>query len=205
MNDSFSMFALKYKTVVKINIHNNQEVQQLLHTGKKEVFDAVYCFYYGRLCAFASYYVAIEDAEEIVQEVMMWLWENKTTLRPEMSLKSLLFTITKNKCLNSLEHIQVKRDVHRKLYEKFYWQFEDPDFYTHGELLNLVSEAILKLPTEYREAFEMNRFDNLTYNEIAEISGVSPKTIAYRISQALKILRVELKDYLPFLLWLFRG
>ena len=55
---------------------------------------------------------------------------------------------------------------------------------------------------EYRKAFEMNRFEEMTYNEIAERTGVSPKTIAYRISQALKILRTELKDYIPLLVWL---
>lgn len=48
----------------------------------------------------------------------------------------------------------------------------------------------------------MNRFEEMTYNEIAERTGVSPKTIAYRISQALKILRTELKDYIPLLVWL---
>ena len=46
----------------------------------------------------------------------------------------------------------------------------------------------------------MNRFGHLTYNEIAERTGVSPKTIAYRISQSLKILRTELKDYMPLLI-----
>ena len=55
---------------------------------------------------------------------------------------------------------------------------------------------------EYRKAFEMNRFEEMTYNEIAERTGVSPKTIAYRISQALKILRTKLKDYIPLLVWL---
>ena len=48
----------------------------------------------------------------------------------------------------------------------------------------------------------MNRFENLTYQEIADKAGVSSKTIAYRISQALKILRTELKDYIPLLLFL---
>ena len=48
----------------------------------------------------------------------------------------------------------------------------------------------------------MNRFEEMTYNEIAERTGVSPKTIAYRISQALKILRTKLKDYIPLLVWL---
>lgn len=196
------MFAYKIGRVKQLDVNNNQEIQILLKTGDESVFDAVYTFYYGRLCAFASQYVEVEDSEEIVQEVMIWLWENRQILIPEMSLKSLLFTMVKNKCLNSIDHIQVKRKVHEKLYEKFRLQFEDPDFYVHGELMNLLSEAINKLPEDYKKAFEMNRFDGLTYNEIADISGVSAKTIAYRITQALKILRIELKDFLPLLVWL---
>lgn len=101
--------------------------------------------------------------------------------------------------MNRLEHTIVKQKVHEKLIEKFKEQFEDPDFYIFNELQELLNKAIEKLPKEYRKAFEMNRFENMTYNEIAEISGVSSKTIAYRISQALKILRTELKDYIPLL------
>jgi len=78
---------------------------------------------------------------------------------------------------------------------------EDPDFYIPGELMEQLDHAIKNLPEDYRNAFEMNRFDEMTYKEIAEKLDVSEKTIAYRISQALKILRKELKDYLPFLLW----
>lgn len=188
--------------VAKVDIHNNQEIQRLLKSGDESAFDLVYTFYYNRLCAFASYYVGTDECEEIVQEVMIWLWENRIRLIPEMSLKSLLFTMVKNKCLNSIDHHQVKKQVHEKLFDKYNEQFEDPDFYVHGELLELVSKAIQRLPDEYRNAFEKNRFDNLTYNEIAEESGVSPKTIAYRITQALKILRNELKDFLPLLMWL---
>ena len=62
--------------------------------------------------------------------------------------------------------------------------------------------ALSKLPEDYRKAFEMNRFDDFTYKEIADKLNVSEKTIAYRISQALKILRIELKDYLSLLFWL---
>jgi RNA polymerase sigma-70 factor (ECF subfamily) len=68
--------------------------------------------------------------------------------------------------------------------------------------MKILSDAIEKLPEEYRKAFVMNRFEGKTYNEIAEVSHVTPKTIAYRITQALKILRTELKDYLPLLIWL---
>ena len=149
----------------------------------------------------ASQYVTVPESEEIVQDVMMWLWENRKSLVADMSLKSLLFTIVRNKCLNTISHIQVKQQVHERLYAKFQEQFENPDFYI-GELMALASKAIRELPDEYRKAFEMNRFEEMTYNEIAERTGVSPKTIAYRISQALKILRTELKDYIPLLVWL---
>lgn len=126
---------------------------------------------------------------------------NRKSLVADMSLKSLLFTIVRNKCLNTISHIQVKQQVHERLYAKFQEQFENPDFYI-GELMALASKAIRELPDEYRKAFEMNRFEEMTYNEIAERTGVSPKTIAYRISQALKILRTKLKDYIPLLVWL---
>ena len=88
------------------------------------------------------------------------------------------------------------------MYAKFQEQFENPDFYI-GELMALASKAIRELPDEYRKAFEMNRFEEMTYNEIAFKLGVSPKTVDYKIQQALKILRHELKEYLPLLTFLF--
>lgn len=176
---------------------DNEKTINSLKAGDEQVFDTVYKQYYRGLCAFASQYVAETETEEIVQEVMMWLWENRLVLVPEMSLKSLLFTIVKNKCLNNITHNQIKRRVHEQLYAKFENRFEDPDLYMNNELIALATKAIRELPEDYRQAFEMNRFGHLTYNEIAERTGVSSKTIAYRISQALKILRVELKDYMP--------
>ncbi|WP_080902990.1 RNA polymerase sigma-70 factor [Parabacteroides sp. Marseille-P3160] len=181
---------------------NNSNAIRLLKEGDEAMFDSFYLHYYSKLCAFASQYVELVESEELVQDVMLWLWENRQALIPELSVKSLLFTMVKNKCLNRIEHRKIKEEVHEKFREKFRQQFEDPDFYEREELMQLLSDAIRRLPEEYRQAFEWNRFKNLTYNEIAELTGVSPKTIAYRITQALKILRIELKDYLPLLLWI---
>lgn len=185
-------------------ILDNRDTINRLQKGEEVAFDTVYKEYYKGLCAFASQYVERSECEEIVQDVMMWLWENRLSLEPDMSLKSLLFTIVKNKCLNNITHTQIRNKVHERLYEKFQDRFEDPDFYL-GELSALAAKAVGELPDDYRIAFELNRFENLTYNEIAERTGVSAKTIAYRISQALKILREKLKDYLPLLIWLLHG
>ena len=76
---------------------------------------------------------------------------------------------------------------------------QETDYYQITELRELLKKAINKLPDSYRQAFVMHRFQHMSYKDIAEQAGVSSKTIDYRIQQALKILRKELKDYLPLL------
>lgn len=88
---------------------NAERISLELIAGDEQAFDTVYKQYYRGLCAFASQYVTVPESEEIVQDVMMWLWENRKSLVADMSLKSLLFTIVRNKCLNTISHIQVKQ------------------------------------------------------------------------------------------------
>ena len=186
------------RSPIIIDIDNNKSIVKALRTGDEKVFNAVYRYYFRRLCAFCLQYVnEQEEIEEIVQDTMMWLWENRTALMPELTLKTLLFTIVKNKSLNRISHIEVKRKVHQEIEEKYKEEFTNPDFYMFNELFALYEDALKKLPADYREAYEMNRNRLMTHKEIAEELQVSPQTINYRIGQALKLLRATLKDYLP--------
>ena len=133
----------------------------------------------------------------------MWLWENRCTLMEDLTLKTLLFTIVKNKALNRLSHFEIKRKVHQEIVDKYDSELNNPDFYLSDELFRLYEEALKRLPKEYLEAYEMNRNQHLTHKEIAEKLNVSPQTINYRIGQALKLLRVALKDYLPLFILIF--
>ena len=186
------------RSPIIIDIDNNKSIVNALRMGDEKVFNAVYRYYFRRLCAFCSQYVnEQEEIEEIVQDTMMWLWENRTALMPELTLKTLLFTIVKNKSLNRISHIEVKRKVHQEIEEKYKEEFTNPDFYMFNELFALYEDALKKLPADYREAYEMNRNRLMTHKEIAEELQVSPQTVNYRIGQALKLLRATLKDYLP--------
>lgn len=73
---------------------------------------------------------------------------------------------------------------------------EEESFYRFQELSKRLKEAINTLPSSYREAFIMHRFQGKSYKDIADILNVSPKTVDYRIQQALKLLRKELQEYL---------
>lgn len=184
-------------------ISNNSQIIAKLRTGDECCFESVYKTFFRGLCSFSSQYVSLEEAKEIVQETMLWLWENRISLIPELSLKSLLFTIVKNKALNRVTQNATKSKVYQTIEKKYQQQFNDPDFYLQKELMSLFNEALNKLPEEFRKAFEMNRFEKLTHKEIAEQLHVSPQTVNYRIGQALKILRKELKDYLPLYYLIF--
>ncbi len=81
-------------------------------------------------------------------------------------------------------------------YEEMEKLIHDVEAYQFQELSKRVKEAIEALLASYREAFVMHRFTKKSYKEIAEDSGVSIKTIVYRIQQATKLLRKDLADLL---------
>lgn len=104
------------------------------------------------------------------------------------------------KALNKITHIDATQRADTRFYEEMQEMLQDTDYYQIEELTKRIEDAVAALPESYREAFVMHRFRDMSYKEIAETLGVSPKTIDYRIQQALKQLRMDLKDYLPLLL-----
>lgn len=173
-----------------------------LRQGDDDAFGGLFRRYYPLLCAYAHRLVSLADAEEIVQEVMLWLWENRMEVVIESSLSQYLFKMTYRRVLNHLTREQVKTKAETAFYERTQAALGEVDYRQVEELSGRINEAITSLPDTYREAFVMHRFRELSYKEIAEALGVSQQTVAYRIQQALKQLRISLKDYLPLLLWL---
>ena len=171
---------------------------ELLKRGNMSAFEKVFTRYYSTLCAYSRLFIRSGDVcENIVQELMLWIWENHSELHINDSLSRYLFTATRNRCLKHISHEMVERRVLDEMHKKLHGQFESPDFYIVRELEERIRDAVARLPDSYRQAFELNRYERKTYDEIASILGVSSKTVDYRIQQALKLLRASLKDYLP--------
>lgn len=168
--------------------------------GDEKAFDVLFRKYYSMLCAYGHKFVELEEAEECVQDAFLWLWENREVMVVQSSLSSYLFAIVHHRALNRINQKEVKSRVENYFCEEMQSLIEDPHFYHIEELTRRIQEAVAALPESYREAFVMHRFKDMTYKEIADLLGVSPKTVDYRIQQALKQLRVDLKEYLPLLL-----
>ena len=179
---------------------DNDFLLSAVQHGDQKAFDTLFRRYYPMLCAYGHRFVELEDAEEIVEDSLLWIWENRETLVIESSLNSYLFKMVYRRALNKLAHIDATQRADTRFYEEMHEMLQDTDYYQIEELAKRIEDAVAALPESYREAFVMHRFRDMSYKEIAETLGVSPKTIDYRIQQALKQLRVDLKDYLPLLL-----
>lgn len=182
--------------------NRNVEDMALLHSlrkGEQKAFDTLFRRYYPMLCAYAHRFVEQEDAEEIVQDVMLLVWEKRSELQIEFSLSQYLFKMIYHQALKMITKKEVVNRAETFFYTKHQDIPEDVDYYLIEELSRKIEKAIAALPESYQAAFVMHRFRNMSYKEIAAIYNVSPKTIDYRIQQALKLLREELKDYLPMM------
>ena len=163
-----------------------------------EDFHEFYATYYGRMRRFASAYMSVEDAENVVQDVFLYLWENRESIEIHTNTDAYVFTLIRHKCLDYLKHKAVEEEYAREYLlsisslEKLETTLE-----SGVDIATIVSEAIGQLPPRCREVFMLCRIEGKTYKEVAEILSISNKTVENQMNIALKKLKSELKDYLP--------
>jgi RNA polymerase sigma-70 factor (ECF subfamily) len=167
-------------------------------------FDRIYLSYFYRLHRFAKEYVMSDaDAENIVQDVFLLLWEKREVLNIQISLTAYLFSLVKNKCIDYLRHRVITNEFQQELSLKLASLEElDSAFVSDEEIEQFLADAINKLPKRCREIFIKSRIEGKKYREIAEELNISVNTVESQMAIALKKLRIELKDYLPLLLFL---
>lgn len=172
--------------------------------GDRNSFKSIFQEYYQPLCHLSIQYLEDEDeAKGVVQEAFVKLWEIRQNLDPDSNIQNFLFTLVKNSCLNLIKRRQILLRHHEKIRRlEMHYQYESlsrigNDYLEFNELKEKIDLAIRKLPEHCRAVFEMSRFEELKNREIAEKLGVTQKTVEAHLTKALKILRKELKDYLP--------
>ena len=159
--------------------------------------------YYPSLCLFAKRFIDDrETREDIVQEVFFRLWDKRKQISVTSSAQNYLLTSVRNLCLNYLRRQEVQQPFEESL-------FDQPDDEEGDRLIQLreleeqLSQALAQLPPEYRLAFELNRMEGKSLEEVAQRMGVSTRTVERYRDKAIALLQTELKEYLPLFLLLF--
>ena len=174
---------------------NDQSLVQLLQKGNVTAFDSLFEVYSPKLYGFALKYFKNEsDTEELIQEVFVKVWENRQTLKSELSFKSYLFTIALN---------QIRKHFNKKATSLRYLESiqNEPEFSENQAILEDNYESALhqinliieQMPPRRREIFMKSKLEGKSSKEIAAELNILAGTVDNQVSEALRFIRSHLK------------
>ncbi|MEL7586200.1 MAG: RNA polymerase sigma-70 factor [Prolixibacteraceae bacterium] len=184
--------------------NNDQFVLVALKEGQEKAFDFIFRRYYKALCAQAQLYMQDLDlSQSLVQDCFIKLWESRKAAPDIENLSSWLTVVVRNKCIDHLRKQKHEASLDQITGQSSVAEGSDASLLSH-EFEEQLVRAMSRLPERCRIAFEYSRFEGLTYPEIAERMNISVKGVEALMSRSLKILRAELKEYLPLILLLYK-
>jgi RNA polymerase sigma-70 factor (ECF subfamily) len=172
---------------------SDADLAKLISSGDHMAFTELYDRYRGLLYLHAYKLTQdTEEAEDIVQDIFIYLYDKAGTLVFNTGIRSYLYSAVRYKFFNLLDHKKVITK-----YEESFNQFaSNGEFITddqvrENELTRLIEQEIAKLPEKMRMVFELRRKEHLSASEIAERLNISDKTVKKQLGNAVKILKVK--------------
>ena len=174
----------------------------LLAKKDESAFEQVFKTHFKNLHAYAFTLLKDEaEAEEMVQQVFFKLWERSENLSISGTIAAYLYRAVHNESLNYLKHQKVKANHQLHVAHSMKQQADHaPGKMISKELEHTFREALNELPEQCRTVFQLSRFEDMKYKEIADKLDISVKTVENHMGKALKLLRTKLVDFLPLLL-----
>ena len=177
--------------------------------GDCDAFTKLFGMEFRNIKFFAYQYLNdLALSEDVAQETFLSLWINRSTIADDSNLKALLLTIAKNKSLNILrDQLHFIKDsltesetlLNIKALSNAYIESQ----IDATDLAEAIEQARNDLPEHIRTSFDLSRMENMTYEEIAKIKGITVKSVEYQMSVALKHFRKKLARFINTILIFF--
>jgi RNA polymerase sigma-70 factor (family 1) len=192
---------------MKIDDYNdNAKLIESLSKGDESAYNYLIDTYHHKLCVYANSLVKnIYSAEDIVQNVFIKVWEQRTRLKPDHALKSFLYKLVYNEFIDLYRKNQSLFSLEKSYYDALNSVIQEEDSESFQRVLNVVNREIQNLPPKCKEVFILSKKEGLTNIEIAEHLDVSIKTVEAQITKAFSILRSSLEEKVRSVLFLLFG
>lgn len=188
-------------------LENEDHWIECIRQGEHSAFEALFKIYYLPLTRFAWRFVQEESlAEELVQEVFAWAWENRERLHITEKIRPYLYKAVKNQSLNHIKRHKLRVEYstqwveHNGLVESPPLEEIESEKLRQKEIRDIIGQAIEELPPRSKMTFKLHRFDGLTYQEISDVMNISVKTVESQMTRTLKILRTRLDDVIVLMI-----
>lgn len=171
-------------------IRDNELVKRLI-INDEVAFSELYAHYRSDLYAFCFTFIkSTDEVEDLIQEIFIYIWESRKSLKPELNFSSYIHTIARNRSFSYLRKVNVKDRIEKELYEKVIQNKEiiESDL-IYKEYIIILKQTIYNLPPQRQRIFNMSRMDNLTHKEIAKELNISVYTVQEHISESLRVIK----------------
>lgn len=179
--------------------HTDASLRALFRSAPEEAIEILFREYYTELCrAVIRIIPDPEIAEDIAQDVFFELWRKREVLDVQLSFGAYLRRAARNKALNYIRDQKIKPEPEDQLPNRDEQQVDANHRLQLQDLQQAIDRAIDTLPDRCREVFVLSRFEDMSYQEIADQLGISIKTVENQISKALRLLRNSLGPHLSW-------
>lgn len=173
---------------------NLEKLLRELSKDQEPPLEELFNYYYPRLYAFSRSFLKLEHGiDDILQEVFIRIWQNRKKIKDPTSFNSYIFTITRNLLLNELRsrlnHKNLVEEIRKLSIAQEYTSSEEFDY---KDFKIRVDQIISELPERQKEVFILSRTEGLSHKEIASKLKITPKTVEYHISLAIRSIKEKL-------------
>jgi RNA polymerase sigma-70 factor (ECF subfamily) len=204
-----SFFRLRFQ-LFSVNLHavNKHDINIRLRAGDPDAFEGLFKLTHGRLLSYCRLFVPDSaQADDLVQECYLSLWEKRETIKPSQSVESLLFVMLRHRCLNYLrdnKFLRAETSIHsvqendlQHLFELDFTGIERKS--VEEELIEAIKAEIEKLPEKRKEVFIKSKIEGLKNREVADQMGISVKMVEKHLKQGKDQIQKELIAKFPML------
>ncbi|NMH24239.1 RNA polymerase sigma factor [Flavobacterium solisilvae] len=186
--------------------NDNEILIECLKGDDKNAFTYLIDSYHNRLCVYANSLVKnIYNAEDIVQNVFLRTWEQRSQLKSNHSIKSFLYKSVYNEFIDQYRKNQYLISLEKSYFDALNEVVSEDNSETINEVITVVKKEIQNLPPRCKEVFILSKQEGLTNIEIAEYLNVSIKTVEAQITKAFSILRLTMAEKVKGFLFLLFG
>lgn len=165
-----------------------------IRSGDQNAFETLFHTYYSKLCVFSNSYVkSLDVARDVVQDIFIKIWDNREDFHVTQSLKAYLYQAVRNQSLNYIQKNKQKQRLRAQLKKQHEIRSEARVSDLNAEELSeKIWRYVEELPERRRTIFVLYRKHGLSYKEIADVMGITRKTVENQMGSSLKFLRERL-------------
>lgn len=177
---------------MKLREKTDIDLVTLLTKDDEAAFSELYIRYKDKLYYFCLYLLkSKEEANDIVQEIFIRIWESRSFINPDLSFSSFLYTMARNRIMNFFRDMDIDTKVKEIVAsQKITVEETTESQIIYTEYQEILQAAIEQLPTQRKRIFNMSRIENMSHKEIAAELDISVNTVQEHISEALKFIKI---------------